>query len=195
MSAGLSSIITMSLCYQSPGTIASRSMSADDRAGFDRPKMRVVARASAPPHQRHILFPQLDKSSPGAHHPPRLHGHCCRCGRAHQVGKGCVWGSSAVPVRAQRCHTGGEESSIYCTHPLCTSLRQRVVWVLTEELWGKLRVFHAQCVRGMCRVNRWHTRKYKISTRVLLDRLGLESIDMYVARRQLGLLGEARRID
>ena len=31
--------------------------------------------------------------------------------------------------------------------------------VLTEELWGKLRVFHAQCVRGMCRVDRWHTRR------------------------------------
>ena len=55
-------------------------------------------------------------------------------------------------------------------------------WVLTEELWGKLRVFHAQCVRGMCRVNRWHTRKYKRSTSVLLDRLGLEIIDTYVVR-------------
>ena len=43
-------------------------------------------------------------------------------------------------------------------------------WVLTEELWGKLRVYHAQCVRGMCRVNRWHTRRYKTSTRVFLDR-------------------------
>jgi hypothetical protein len=42
----------------------------------------------------------------------------------------------------------------------------------------------------MCRVNRWHTREYKISTRVLLDRLGLESIDTHVARWQLGLLGK-----
>jgi hypothetical protein len=65
----------------------------------------------------------------------------------------------------------------------------------TEELWGKLWVFHAQCVRGMCRANRWHTRKYKISTRVLLDRQWLESVDTYVARRQLGWPGEACRMD
>ena len=84
-----------------------------------------------------------------------------------------------------------------CTviHAQCVLLYGSESWVLTEEPWGKLRVFHAQCVRGMCRVNRWHTRKYKISTRVLLDRLGLESIDTYAARRQLGWLGEARRMD
>jgi hypothetical protein len=79
-----------------------------------------------------------------------------------------------------------------CTviHAQCVILYGSESWVLTEELWGKLRVFHAQCVRGMCRVSHWHTRKYKISTRVLLDRLGLESIDTYVASGSWDGLGK-----
>jgi len=42
----------------------------------------------------------------------------------------------------------------------------------------RLRVFHAQCVRGMCRVSRKHTRQHRISTAALEKRLGLDSIDI-----------------
>ena len=67
-------------------------------------------------------------------------------------------------------------------------------WCLTESLFRKLRVFHARCVRAMCRVNRLHTRVYRIRTSDLLNRLSLQSIDLYVNRRQLRWLGHVARM-
>ena len=67
-------------------------------------------------------------------------------------------------------------------------------WVLTERLYDRLRVFHAQCVRLMNRVNRRHTREYHISTRDLEVEMGLESIDVYITRRQLRWLGHVARM-
>ena len=58
-------------------------------------------------------------------------------------------------------------------------------WSLTEESLRRLRVFHAQCVRAMCRVSRKHTRQHHVSSEELRARLGLDSIDYYVSRRQL----------
>ena len=58
-------------------------------------------------------------------------------------------------------------------------------WCLPEQLLDRLRVFHAQCVRAMCRVTRWHTWQHHISTQELEQRLGLDDIDTYVKRRQL----------
>ena len=58
-------------------------------------------------------------------------------------------------------------------------------WSLTEKLFHLLRLFHARCIRAMCRVNRLHTRLHRISTEELLNRLGLKSIDAYVTTRQL----------
>ena len=68
-------------------------------------------------------------------------------------------------------------------------------WCLTEILFNKLRVFHARCVRAMCRVNRLHTRQYRIRTTDLLTRVGLSPIDTYVTRRQLRWLGHVARMD
>lgn len=62
-------------------------------------------------------------------------------------------------------------------------------WCLTETLFNKLRVFHARCVRTMCRVNRLHTRLHRIRTSELLQRTVLSSIDTNVTRRQLRWLG------
>ena len=66
-------------------------------------------------------------------------------------------------------------------------------------LLGRLRRMHALHVRGMCRVTRkhmymcmWH---HHISTCELSQRLGLDSIDMYIARRQLRWLGHVARMD
>eukprot|EP00966_Prymnesium_polylepis_P311942 7207934-Prymnesium_polylepis.1 len=59
----------------------------------------------------------------------------------------------------------------------------------------RLRVFHAQCVRGMCRVSRKHTRQHRISTATLEKRLGLDSIDIYHSRRQLRWAGHVSRMD
>jgi hypothetical protein len=50
-------------------------------------------------------------------------------------------------------------------------------WCLTAELWWKLRTFHRPCTRAMCRINRWHTWKCRITAAsVVLQRLGLKSL-------------------
>jgi hypothetical protein len=36
-------------------------------------------------------------------------------------------------------------------------------WCLTARLWRKLRTFHRLCTRAMCRINRWHTWKCRIT--------------------------------
>ena len=47
----------------------------------------------------------------------------------------------------------------------------------------------------MCRVTRKHTWDQHISTRELEQRLGLETIDLYLARRQLRWAGHVSRMD
>jgi hypothetical protein len=68
-------------------------------------------------------------------------------------------------------------------------------WCLTEKLYNKLRTFHARCARAMCRVNRQHTRKHRITTVELLNRLRLKPIDTYVTKRQLQWAGHVIRMD
>ena len=60
---------------------------------------------------------------------------------------------------------------------------------------GRLRVFHARCVRSMCRMSRKHTWLHRISTGELEQRLGLDTIDTYLKRRQLRWLGHVARMD
>ena len=68
-------------------------------------------------------------------------------------------------------------------------------WSLTEKLFRQLRVFHAACIRSMCRVNRIHTRAHRITTVSLLDRLGLLSVDAYVTKKQLRWAGHVIRMN
>ena len=68
-------------------------------------------------------------------------------------------------------------------------------WCLTVVMWQRLRCFHAQCLRVMNRVTRKHTWNHRISTQNLGQRLGLESIEVYVARRQARWLGRVARMD
>ena len=67
-------------------------------------------------------------------------------------------------------------------------------WCLTEKLFNKLRVFHARCVRTMCRVTRLHTRLHRIRTIDLLKRVNLSAMDDYISRRQLRWLGHVARM-
>ena len=55
-------------------------------------------------------------------------------------------------------------------------------WCLTEALYGHLRVFHHNCLRAMCRLNRSQTFVYGISNAVLRERLGLQPIKFYVSK-------------
>ena len=67
-------------------------------------------------------------------------------------------------------------------------------WSLTEPLHHRLRTMHAQHLRTMCRVTRTHAWAHHISTQELGQRLGLQSIDMYIARRQARWLGHVSRM-
>ena len=66
---------------------------------------------------------------------------------------------------------------------------------LTEVLYRRLRVFHAQCVRAMARATRKDMWRRHISTKKLCGELGLQSIDYYISKRQLGWLGHVSRMD
>jgi hypothetical protein len=68
-------------------------------------------------------------------------------------------------------------------------------WSVTEVMLDRLRVFHARCVRSMCRVSRKHTWLHHVSTGELEQRLGVDSIDTYLKRRQLRWLGHVARMD
>ena len=68
-------------------------------------------------------------------------------------------------------------------------------WCLTEKLYNRLRCFHARCVRSMCRVNLLHTRRHRISTADLLDRMDMNEIDSYITRRQLRWAGHVARME
>ena len=59
----------------------------------------------------------------------------------------------------------------------------------------RLRAFHGQCVRAMCRVTRTHTWRHHITSEELRERLSLDCIDYYVARRQLRWLGHVSRMN
>lgn len=63
-----------------------------------------------------------------------------------------------------------------------------------EKLLNYLRYFHRRCVRAICRVNRRHTRLLRISTRQLLLRTKLSSLDCYITKRQLRWAGHVWRM-
>ena len=68
-------------------------------------------------------------------------------------------------------------------------------WCLRESEVQELRSFHHDCVRTMCRISMWHVERYSITNRELLGRLGLQTMDTYLARRQLQWLGHVWRMD
>jgi hypothetical protein len=101
--------------------------------------------------------------------------------------RGCIFSSSAITTEAKQ--------AVYQAIVLSISLYGSETWSLTEELLGRLRGMHAQQLRAMCRVTRTHVWKQHITTQELGQRLGLDSIDTYIARRQLCWLGHVSCMD
>ena len=99
----------------------------------------------------------------------------------------CVFSSVSVTPAAKR--------AVYERLVLAIALFGCECWCLTEVLWRRLRGFHAQCLRAMCRVTRKHAWDHHISSQELGQRLGLKSIEFYVARRQARWLGHVARMD
>ena len=108
-------------------------------------------------------------------------------GKAFGALRSCLFASTFVSAAAKRV--------VYEGIILLILLYGSESWCLFEVLLQRLRVFHAQCLRAMCRVTRKHTWDLHISTQELGQRLGLDSIDMYVSRRQLRWLGHVSRMD
>ena len=67
-------------------------------------------------------------------------------------------------------------------------------WCLTEELWGRLRRFHHQCARAMCRITMWHVQEHRIRTVEVLKVIKLGSIEAYVRHKQLQWTGHVARM-
>jgi len=108
-------------------------------------------------------------------------------GKAFGALRGCLFSSTHINMAAKR--------SVYESLILNILLYGAESWSVTEIMRQRLRVFHAQCVRSMCRVSRKHTRQHRISTAALEKRLGLDSIDIYLSRRQLRWAGHVSRMD
>ena len=68
-------------------------------------------------------------------------------------------------------------------------------WALREDLFKRLRSFHNQCVRTMCRITMAHTIRCRIRTTSLLNRLGILPIDDYYHHRLLRWAGHVARMD
>ena len=108
-------------------------------------------------------------------------------GKAFGALRKCVFASSSVSAAAK--------AAAYEGIVLAILLFGSESWCLPETLLQQVRTLHARCARTMCRVTRKHTWKHHISTEELTRRLGLDTADFYVARRQLGWLGHVARMD
>ena len=108
-------------------------------------------------------------------------------GKAFGALRKCVFASSSVSAAAK--------AAAYEGIVLAILLFGSESWCLPETLLHQLRTLHARCARTMCRVTRKHTWKHHISTEDLTRRLGLDTADFYVARRQLRWLGHVARMD
>ena len=108
-------------------------------------------------------------------------------GNAFGALRSCIFSSTTVSFRTKKI--------VYLALILSILLYGCESWCLTEALLHKLRLFHRQCIRAMCRVNRYHTRIHRIHSSELLARVGLYSIDTYVSRRQLRWAGHVARMD
>lgn len=107
-------------------------------------------------------------------------------GNAFGALRKCVFSSTQISLEAKK--------AVYEGLVLPILLYGAESWCLTERLFNQLRVFHARCVRSMCRVNRHHTWLHHISTAELLKRTKLLSMDAYVSRRQLTWAGHVWRM-
>jgi hypothetical protein len=99
----------------------------------------------------------------------------------------CLFMSNNVSATAKR--------GVYIAIILSILLYGCECWSLTEKILSRLRVFHNQCVRTMCRVTRKHTWKHSITDETLRQRLNLHPVEFYIYGRQLIWLGKVTRME
>ena len=82
------------------------------------------------------------------------------------------------------------KGSVYVSLVISIVLYGSECWTMTKGLLQKLETFHNKCVRRICRV----TTRHKISTAVLLKRLGIQSLTYYYHARLLNWVGHVARM-
>ena len=87
-----------------------------------------------------------------------------------------------------------EKGQVYVTLCLTILLYGSESWCVREDLFRRMRNFHNTCVRAMCRVNRLHTRRHRITSAELYQRLGIKSLDSYYNGRLLRWAGHVARM-
>ena len=107
---------------------------------------------------------------------------------------GAAFGALRKPLFSSTSISFKAKSLVYTLLILAILLYGAESWCLTEKLYNKLRCFQARCIRAMCRVNRWHTFQQRISSTELRTRVGIDSMDSYVTRRQLRWAGHVSRM-
>ena len=107
-------------------------------------------------------------------------------GNAFGALRKCLFSNPSILLDAKRTVYEGLVLSILLYGSEC--------WCLTEDLFRLLRVFHAQCVRAMFRFESTDGRHVS-SESALLNRGDLQSIDVYISRRQLQWAGHVARMD
>lgn len=108
-------------------------------------------------------------------------------GRAFGALRKCIFSTYSISSSAKR--------AVYTSAILSILLYGCECWSLTKKLLNRLRVFHNQCIRTMCRVTLKHTWDHHISSAELRQRIGLHPIDFYIYSRQLCWLGKVSRMD
>jgi hypothetical protein len=87
------------------------------------------------------------------------------------------------------------KGKLYNAFVLQTLLHGSESWSMTELLLKRLRVFHNNCARAMCRVTMFHTIKHHIHNSDLHHRLSIQSLDHYYNSRLLRWAGHVARMD
>ena len=109
-----------------------------------------------------------------------------KAGAAFGALRKSVFGSLKISMRAKKF--------VYIRLVLPILLYGSELWCLTEKSLNKLRLFHARCIRTLCRVTRRHTRTHRITTSTLLERVGLPPIDNLVTMNLLRWAGHVMRM-
>ena len=115
-----------------------------------------------------------------------VHSRIEKAGKAFGALRKCLFSSTQIKPEVK--------GLVYRIFILTVLLYGAECWCLTEVLFNKLRSFHRRCLRAMCRINRWHAYQHRISTRDLMTRLNVESIDTYITRQQLRWAGHVARM-
>ena len=114
---------------------------------------------------------------------------------ARIVKAGAAFGALRKPVFRSLKISMHAKKLVYSRLVLPVLLYGSDIWCLTEKSLNKLRLFHARCIRAMCRVTLRHTRTHRITTGVLLERVGLPPIDNLVTVNLLRWAGHVMRME